>query len=384
MRKLVLGLISVLLFTAGCKGKYSEHVLDLDVFEEIELSPLTSDVKIVPIKCSIPMDGIRQAREYDDYTIMLGSRRETIYILKEDSVVAILNSVGRGHGEYSSIDDFAYDEESKVIYVNADRKLLKYDVPSMTFIGSLDINYSICGMIVLNKDEILVNCSYNGYSEDTKPFKGICVISSVTGEFLRRCLDFDYYEGFCSCMEDMIESGDDIFLSTGGLYINRILKMDSKTKKINELESFSFSPKWRVPKKLLKKARKNDMFGFSEEADARTVYCDGCHYPAIINSKITYWCYPYFDIVSKRSNIVNIKVGEKTISRKFFIPGMKQPICPYYYKDNHFVVVIYRSVESLVTDKDELSDFGKEICSKMNAQPFNNPVLLSFTVDKDL
>ena len=63
---------------------------------------------------------------------------------------------------------------------------------------------------------------------------------------------------------------------------------------------------------------------------------------------------------------------------------MKQPICPYYYKDNHFVVVIYRSVESLVTDKDELSDFGKEICSKMNAQPFNNPVLLSFTVDKDL
>ena len=384
MRKLVLVLISVLMFTVGCKGKYSEQVLDLDEFEEVELSPLTSDVKIVPIKCSIPMDGIRQVRVYDDYTIMLGSRRETIYILKEDSVVAILNSLGRGHGEYSSINDFAYDEKSKVIYVNADRKLLKYDVPSMTFIGSSDINYSICGMIVLNSDEILVNCSYNEYSSDTKPFIGICVISSFTGEILRRCLELDYYEGFCSCNEDMIECGDDILLSTGGLYRNRILQMDSKTENLKELESFSFSPKWRVSKKLLKIARKKDMFAFSEETDARTVYCDGCHFPAIINSKLTYWCYPFFDIISMRSNIVNIKVGDKTISRKFFIPGMKQPICPYYYKDNHYVVVIYRSVESLVTDKDELSDFGKEICSKMNAQPFNNPVLLSFTVDKDL
>ena len=46
----------------GCKERYSDNVLDFDVVEEVDLSPITSDIDIIPIKCSVPMDGIRGAK----------------------------------------------------------------------------------------------------------------------------------------------------------------------------------------------------------------------------------------------------------------------------------------------------------------------------------
>ena len=44
--------LSGLICISGC-NKYSESIIDLDSIEEIELSPMTSDVDIIPIKCYI-------------------------------------------------------------------------------------------------------------------------------------------------------------------------------------------------------------------------------------------------------------------------------------------------------------------------------------------
>ena len=43
-----------------------------------------------------------------------------------------------------------------------------------------------------------------------------------------------------------------------------------------------------------------------------------------------------------------------------------------------------KDAESIITDPENVSDFGKEIYNVMKAQPFNNPILLSYTVDKNI
>ena len=120
-RQLFLLSFSLFSIMTGCKEKYSNNVLDFDIVEEVDLSPLTSDIDIIPIKCSVPMDGIREAKAYNDYIILEGDDQKRIYCVKEDSVISILNSVGRGHGEYTYIDDFAYDEKTHVLYVRNEK-----------------------------------------------------------------------------------------------------------------------------------------------------------------------------------------------------------------------------------------------------------------------
>ena len=97
--------------------------------------------------------------------------------------------------EYSYIDDFTYDEKTHILYVRDEEKLLKYSVPSMSFLGSSDINYTTIGMVVLNPDEILANCSFWEDDAYKECFNGLCVISTSTGEIIKRCYKSDFY--FC-------------------------------------------------------------------------------------------------------------------------------------------------------------------------------------------
>ena len=107
----------------GCnQHKYS--VVDLDVVEELELNLQTSEVDIIPIKCSVPMDGIYRMVENGEYTFLLGNQGDVIYCMQGDTVVSILNAKGRGYGEYIQINDFVYDERSSLLYVNADKKTI--------------------------------------------------------------------------------------------------------------------------------------------------------------------------------------------------------------------------------------------------------------------
>jgi len=373
---------SLVCFMTGCGEKYSENVLDFDEVEEVDLSPINSDIDIIPIKCSIPMDGIIGAKEYEDYIFLEGDAQKNIYCIKEDSVISILNSVGRGYGEYTFIDDFTYDEKTKILYVRNDERLLKYSVPSMTFLGSSDITYTTTGMIVLNPDEILANCSF--WEDDTykESFNGLCVVSTATGEIIRRCFKSGFYDGLCMYEDDIVRYNDEILMPVAGVYNNKVISLDPQTGDTKDLDYFCFSPKWRLPKELIKLALKWDSFNYCQQEDKRTVYCDGLHSPAIINSRLTYWCYPEENGSDKP--VVVIRNKDKFVIRHFKVSGTTLLINPYFINDNHFVQVIDHDVESIITDPNNVSDLGKEIYRVMKAQPFNNPILLSYTVDKNI
>ena len=168
---------SMTILLMGCNDKYSKTVYDPNDAEEIELNHQTSDIKITPLFCSEPMDGILQAKLYKDYLFLLGDKREHVYCIKNDSVISILNNKGRGHGEYTFIRDMAYDETNSVLYVKAENVILKYRVPSMSYLGELEANYTTSGMLVLNPDELLVHCNFWGI---------LCVIMKLQWRFKSR------------------------------------------------------------------------------------------------------------------------------------------------------------------------------------------------------
>lgn len=372
-------LLSVCLL--GCTDKYCENILDLDEVEEIELSPLTSDIEIIPIKCSIPMDEIYRMNEYGDYIFMFGNSNRVIYCVQEDTVIAVLNSVGRGYGEYSRINDFTYDENARILYVNADNKILKYSVPSMSFIESFDIDFSTDGMIALNPDELLANCAFYEDESYKEVYRGICVISTIDGSIKRRCFEMEYYNVFSFLTRDLSKEEEDILLSLGGVYENKIIAIDKTTFSSRELDCFSFSSKWRLPKNLIRILRKNTK-EFKDKFRELSTYCKGCHYPAKINSELSYWCFPKENKIGRE--IAVIKNGNKIYRRSFCISGTNIVASPDYVKGNRCVAIIEGTPESIITDQENLSDIGHEIYDVMETQSFNNPVLLSFTIDNGL
>ncbi len=381
LQMLFLSIILAFMMSA-CGDKYSENVLDLDDIEEIDLSPLTSDIEIIPIKCSVPMDGAKRMIGYEDYTFILGDAGETVYCIQGDTVIAVLNAVGRGHGEYTYIDDFTYEEKSKILYVRNDEKLLKYSVPSMSFLGSSDITYTTIGMIALNPDEILANCSF--WEDDTykECFNGLCIVSTATGEIIRRCFKFGYYDDSCLMFNELVKTEDGVLMPFCGVYKNKILLLDTTTGETKELDSFSFNENWRVPKSLIKCIKKGDSYEITQEAEKRTSFCDGCHYPIYVNSRLTYWCYPEENWHD--TPILVIRDKDKFINRHFVISGTSLRINASFVKGDRFMKAFDCDPETIITDPDNASDLAKEIYRVMKAQPFNNPILLSYTVDKNI
>lgn len=374
---------SMTILLMGCNDKYSKTVYDPNDAEEIELNHQTSDIKITPLFCSEPMDGILQAKLYKDYLFLLGDKREHVYCIKNDSVISILNNKGRGHGEYTFIRDMAYDETNSVLYVKAENVILKYRVPSMSYLGELEGNYTTSGMLVLNPDELLVHCNFWEDESCKNLYEGLCVVSTKTGEIIRRCYMFNYYEGSCLRLQDFLQDNNKILVPRNGMYNNSIISLDPSNGHIEELKTFSYSTEWRLSKDLIKYLKKGNYLEYANEESERNKKCDGCHKPAIINSRLTCWCYPKTGN-SKSIPTVMIFDNDRIISRHFKVSGTNLYVNCFYLEDNHCVQLIDGDPESFITDPDALTDFGKEIYSTLKKQNYNNPILMSFTIDKGL
>ena len=53
-------------------------------------------------------------------------------------------------------------------------------------------------------------------------------------------------------------------------------------------------------------------------------------------------------------------------------------------KDGYCFDIVEGPTEKFITDIDNLSPLGNEIYDAMKSQPFNNPIMYCFTVDKGL
>lgn len=372
----VSALLSVLLFLCDCENQ--GVVLDVDSVERIELNEHNSDIKIVPIKCDFPMDDIYRCLAFDDYTFLLSMSWKTIYCIQGDTVISVLDASGRGHGEYSYINDFTYSKEEQILYVQGDGKYYLYSVPSMSFIRSFESDITPGGMVVLNPNEFLMKCSFYDGKEDV--YRGICIVSSQTGEVLRKCSDFDYINTQWFMQRDLSLCEEGILYPINSVYNNTLVCYNEDNGRTENVFSFTYNSKWRIPKRLAKLAQKDPLF-FSREYNERNLFCEGCHYPAYINSRLTFWSFPR-EKDDVKSIVTIVKDGEP-VSRSFIVSGTDMTPSPYCISGNYCVDII--SLDDIaITDPDNISPFALELNKIVKAQQFENPVLLYFTVDKGL
>lgn len=363
------------LFVCNC-GNHG-LVIDVDNVEWVELNEDNSDIRIIPIRCSFPMDDIIRCVGDDDYIFMLGMSRKQIYCIKGDSVVSVLDASGRGHGEYSYINDFAYSKEEQSLYVQGDGCYYLYSVPSMSFIRSFESEITPGGMIVLNSDEILMKCSFYEGKEDI--YRGVCIVSSHTGKVLKKCSDFDFINTQWFLQRDFSMCDKGYLFPINSFNNNNLVCYNAESGKVENVFSFSYNSKWRVSKRLIKLARRDPLF-FSKEYNERDLYCEGCHYPAFINSKLTFWSFPREK--NNVKSIVTIIQEGKPICRSFKVSGTELNPSPYCI-DGIYCVDIIKSLDEIeITDPDNISPLALELKRIVEAQQFENPVLLYFTVDK--
>ena len=372
----VSALLSVVLFLCDCENQ--GVVLDVDSVERIELNEHNSDIKIVPIKCDFPMDDIYRCLAFDDYTFLLSMSWKTIYCIQGDTVISVLDASGRGHGEYSYINDFTYSKEEQILYVQGDGKYYLYSVPSMSFIRSFESDITPGGMVVLNPNEFLMKCSFYDGKEDV--YRGICIVSSQTGEVLRKCSDFDYINTQWFMQRDLSLCEEGILYPINSVYNNTLVCYNEDNGRTENVFSFTYNSKWRIPKRLAKLAQKDPLF-FSREYNERNLFCEGCHYPAYINSRLTFWSFPR-EKDDVKSIVTIVKDGEP-VSRSFIVSGTDMTPSPYCISGNYCVDII--SLDDIaITDPDNITPFALELNRIVKAQQFENPVLLYFTVDKGL
>lgn len=358
----------------GC-GTTSQKV-DVDNVEIVELAESNSDIQIIPIKCDIPMDAILCGISYDDYVFLMGLMRTSIYCVQEDTVVSILNASGRGHGEYTSINDFAYSPDEKLLYVNADGKLLKYSVPEMEFQESVDLAVTPSTMIVMNPEEILMNCSF--YEENQKDlYRGICLVSSRTGEVLNRCFDFDYINKKFLMPWDITVVPGGIVFPLNSLTRNSILFYDTESGSTENLFTFSFNSNWKVPRRLVKMSKEDPML-YAMEDYKETRHLEGGHFPNITDSGLEFWCFPREDNKA-RQVAVTVRDGDVTC-RSFIISGTGVNPSPMFIRNGYYVDIV-SPTDFVDSDADALSPLGLELKRTVDSQRFENPVFLYFKAD---
>lgn len=356
----------------------SDHAdtVDVDNVETVELDDMRSDIRIVPVKCSVPMDEIYRGIAYDDYIFLLGMSMNKIYCIQKDSVISILDASGRGRGEYSSINDFAYSRYGHTLYVSADKKLMRYSVPEMEFLGFTEFGVTSNSMVFLNPDEILMSASF--VQEDGHDvYTGLCKVSPSDGHILERCHDLDFIAKRMLMPWDLTPVQDGILFPHNSLTRNSILFYDTANGTTKELFSFSFNSRWKVPKRLVRLEKKDRML-YAMESHKETMRLEGVHFVSLTDSGLVFWCFPIDGDDARQ--VAVIAADDKVICRSYTIAGTDFGISPNFIDHGYFVDYINSSSFQDV-DETRLSPMGLELKGIADFQPFDNPVFLYFKVD---
>ena len=83
-------------------------------------------------------------------------------------------------------------------------------------------------------------------------------------------------------------------------------------------------------------------------------------------------------------SIVSIIRDGEVINRSFVISGTELNPSPYHINGEYCVDIISSISDLEITDSCNLSPLGLELNRRMKSQPFENPILLYFSVDKGL
>ena len=197
MRKIVLLFASVITF--ACSPKNTDDVLLLsdDMIETVNFEDAVCDIQIFRVKSSAPMKGIEQFYEAGDYILALSTDHGTVYWIKGDTVVSVLERKGRGPGEYAWISDLLYNPADSILYLSdIDGMVLKYQGINHTFLGKIEGVPSVSDLFLTNGDTVIT--AYSETDENNILHFGLVLEKISTSQILEEILPMDYNSEYWS------------------------------------------------------------------------------------------------------------------------------------------------------------------------------------------
>ena len=249
MRKIVLLFALAGLF--ACSPKSTDKVLLLsdDMIETVNFEDAVCDIQILRVKSSEPMKGIEQFYEAGDYILALSTDHGTVYWIKGDTVVSVLERKGRGPGEYPYINDFVYNPIDSILYLSdINGTVLMYQGINHTYLGKIEDVPSVSDLFLTNGDTVIT--TYNEKDENNILHFGLFIEKISSAQILEKLLPLDYHSDFMSGTADFYKHGDSIWFTVPGnrMSLNLLYKGT-----LYPQFYFEFDKKWQVPEEVIPK-----------------------------------------------------------------------------------------------------------------------------------
>ena len=369
-------LYGAILALVSCQSHYDGTVLEIDVDSAVEVNfeDVATDIHVIPLKSDIPLDQCVEIQNYGDETLIRTTGRKSMYYFVNGVHNGTLNAVGRGRGEYNSIQQFTYSPNSKILTIlSRDNMLLRYSVPKMKFLGSCSIDGAANYMSEHNDSTLIVRMRYPGGGY------GIRMINSRNGHPLK---DIKELGGYTWLFDDHI-----------GYYRqnNRILSVVGNVSTLSYLNdkgdeeiilAYSFKDK-DIPKDMADFNFDNmqEMIRFYNYSKENEIYVGGVNCQKYDN-KISFWYHPETVDDKFARQYVSIKKGEIENQYKGFkVKGLTIPIIPDCIDGNGGFTTIIQALPELIEDKNvEPSPLATEILSSLKNQSDNNPIIINYRI----
>ena len=366
-------IVCAVLGIAGCGKSVPTDVVVIDDDDAVEVAfeDVATNIKIVPLISDEPMDGCNRIQCYGSTAFVRSNGGACIYIFEDGKQIAKLNKVGRGRGEYSHIENFAYSPSTKILYVQSGfNSIIKYSVPDLEFLGSFEIR-TIYAMAEHDDSTLMCRMEYEGvngdYFVDSRTGKVRAMHKKLGGFFVMND-DLGYYSPDHRILSEIAS-------------LNTISEVQAKIgdeEKIILQYNFG-KDSWPT---AIDSVDMNDINSFLEIgqqiSDRQESIISEIRFTVPTEGSISFFyrvglmgTYQYF----------RLSGNEKIQYSGFKATGTINGILPTGLTDKGTYVHIFEGLpESVFDDSSNRSSFTTELEKAMKAQAFNNPVLVFYNI----
>lgn len=387
MRKSILVLAFLSLLTGCSKNKSTSLLLPDDIIEEVNFEDIACDIQVFSLKSPYLMKGIEMLYGIDDLVFGISEDHRTIYWIKGDSVISVLEKYGRGHGEYTYINDFTYYPQDSILYVHTiDDRLMRFQGLNGKYLGECSEFQGNTGMHAIDSRTLLANGSYDG--EDGLTHQGLFLIDAETGKLGKMICPMDYAQGLFNNDETRnYQSGDSIWFIVPGPGDDDNIVYMFLNDSARAMLSFRYDEKWRIPESVLLRelpvSYRNDINFIMQKLQPmmdyrlKESYCNGGYDLIYSKDRMMFWSF-----AEKPQAILNVIKDKKDVSRYLVtLPGFEDYVYPTFMFEDYYVTTFNTPFGIDIADEEQLTPLGKQIKKEIDSSD-GNPAFLMYHIKK--
>lgn len=366
-----------MLFTECKKTASFEDLVSIknaDQAQEVTFEDMATNIRIVPLVSDEPIDGLSNMKCYGSTTIYY-SVNGFIYVFEDGKQVAKLDKKGRGRGEYTLITDYVYSPSSKVLsIIDAFTTIHKYSVPEMQYLGSVSIDGM--AMSMAEHDDSTLLCRM--VPKDVEK-TAICFVSSNTGRVRKIHKDVSVFSMLLSSNMAYYTPDYRYLTETGSicsvLEIPSDIDQEAKTILHCEFGDLGIPAEFDTITEENSTELTLSLIQFLSEK--RESVIASMTWPVVKDDYVSFW---YDNILSSLTTYCRVSNDGIVKYSGFTAKGTKKKFTPNTMANTTYVTLVQGLPESVFEETDERSQFSADLEKAMNAQAFNNPILVYYDI----